>query len=342
MIKGNNGAFYSINLANLETINRSLDFYKTNSFLINFMKKLLKITLFAYGKFFYFSNLLKIESAYNIRQQIQQITGFEVDINEYSAVYISATYTKVIISEPNLFIKYCAEKDVEFIKKEILIYKILNQAKPRTFLVSDLLSYEIQNHFSKVVMSNILQKTNRSTELKNISLALVDFYKSFELKEVTISEYIRDFYKNVELLDVKNKIPNEIISFIDALQLCNDKIKFGLSHNDFKWYNILYTQPITIFDFETCDYGLPLLDLFNYLVDPIISREYFDDEYVYSVILKEKQILNEYLTNVDCNLNFNLIVSLCILDRIVFWSKYPVEIKLKNYLKLLEKVLNEK
>ena len=322
VLEGRNKATYFINTKNLSALIESLKFYAP----IGFEGKILKILLFIVT--YIESKLFKknLKTSCEIKLELQQILKHKIDFEFYlnSSALVSPTRDKVIINNHNQsFIKYASNQSYDGVKKEIEIYKLFKK-KPKSFQVSKLTEYiNYGNCFCKFKLDN-KHICSKKTKKFDMSLVLAEFFNYGTQKKVSVAYYSKF------LISKLNQNTNATqISFLNKIKQRFGVLEFslGLTHNDFKPWNIkAYSKPL-IFDFEEANInGLPLSDLINFKLDPIITNS-SNFNILTNILLKEttQNDFNKYKKQIGINLPTEIFIYFYLTERIIFWrTKNPV------------------
>jgi len=330
LIHSVNGASYVLNAKNWKSISYSLEFYKPQNFKSVFIRECLRIFLFLGGKL----KLRIFKSPTEIEQYLEENTAenFENLISTNSSVLVSPTRNKIIINEHNVcFRKIAFGESYEKVKKERGIYKLLVN-KSNKFKVSDFL--EIRDIDGKYYSFKMIAPSEKDVKFKrkwDLVDILIEFFKSSKVQNETIEAYFLKLQNNFDLSDYEQEI-----NFINKIIGPHGQkvVPLGLVHRDFKPWNIKNSNPIIIYDFEeTIKNGLPLEDLMNYYIDPIIR--YKKTSLVADAILSEDKIkqYHLYLNRLNVDINVMVLLFLYLFNRMLFWKglkNLPVEKKFKG------------
>ena len=152
-----------------------------------------------------------------------------------------------------------------------------------------------------------------------------------------IKKNLKNIWKNRYL---KSTISRESIEKIfNQLEATKKyvKITVGLVHRDFKPWNISDEQGLLIYDFEEAvTDGLPLEDLLNYHIDPIVR--YLSPIKVAERIFKEIHVneYQRYLEELKISVDFQILLYCYLIERIIFWMEASDQKTSEQYNDLLD------
>lgn len=321
ILKGNNGATYICNTKNWATLKHSLKFYKARTAKTKFLKFGLQVLLFVKGKL----GVQELKTSTAVETYIQTIVknkaGFNIDT--VCSILISPTQDKVIVNHhTNYFEKFAFGKSYTNVKKEANIYSLFNKSLENFQVSTYFDTVDKKDEMISFKLSNKHISTEKSHTNENLVPALLEFFKSAKQSKVSIKKYAENVQSELQQLkDVETAKQEQVLERIKRL---NEELAFplGLVHRDFKPWNVLnYAKPL-IFDFEEAiTSGLPLEDLLNYYIDPIIR--YKTTEEVVKIALNETQLLSykNYLKGLNIGIEFKVFLHFYLMERILFWSK---------------------
>lgn len=341
ILNGRNGARYILNASTWSDLKFSFDFYRAFSF-----KQ--KVFKFFFQLFVYVSCYLSRLFSFSTFKSTNQIKvyfvdmGFgnvDFDVDTGCSALISPTSDKVIVHHHNsYFQKFAFDKSYSNVKREAQIYKLLGKTAD-SFSVSDFYDYVDDGTYCSFKMAP--KKNNRidTVLLADLLTPLSDFFCSVDNEQILSSQILANLKSDLDDLKFNNADIATSLSFIitKCQGLAEYKIPMGLVHGDFKPWNILYTFPLTIFDFEEANIsGLPLEDYLNFIVDPIVR--YKSAEHLAAEVFATSTIAyyNEYLINIRCDIDYIVLVYLYLLGRVLYWKKQGQEDTAECYFLLLK------
>jgi len=325
--KGNNGATYIFNTKDISSMIYSLKYYKT----FTFRQYLVKTFLFSnliITKYFASSKLIDVVS---VKEYLKKNTleSIDFDIDEDSSILISPTKDKIIVHKHNesSFIKYAFGQSLDGVKNESNIYKLFD--KQKNFNTSIISEFYSDKEYCKFKLQN------KTFYKKNDDLVEI-LSEFFLIKNETIStsEYFDKYFPNIS--DQLKTILSNIIE-----NLKDKDINIGLTHKDFKPWNIDMLRGPLIYDFEETCLAFPTEDLINYYIDPIISYASVED--IIGLLNSENlnTQINKYKTILNIDLKNKFLISQYLLERVYFWeNKNKKEISNK-YFEILKAYINE-
>ena len=267
---GRQNAVYIIYLETVTDILDSLSFYKD----LNIKSKLTKATLYSYSHVLRF--LIKLlpsigKNNNEVQNFLVSKIGYNCDfgITEHCSCLISPTRDKVIVHHHGqYFQKYGFGQSYLKLKNEYEIYQHL-EGDYQYLSISKAKQYEDNERFCSFRLYTD-KSCNRHTLLQiynDILLnSLVEFNKALPRQERTVSEYFEGILHKIKGSDLKLRAQSIIDKF------GKEKLLSGLTHNDFKPWNVLVGEEKTLFfDFEECTAnGIIGTDFFNYFIDPVM------------------------------------------------------------------------
>lgn len=332
ILHGNNGASYIVNIKNEDALSSSLKFYKTITTKQKWMKRALKLYLFGL-KFFSRSFLFcSFKTALEIEQylhsQINQTANFELD--DECSVLISSTRDKIIVHHHHrYFHKFAFGTSYTKVKNEANIYALFNQPL-RHFSVSKFFDLDIRE--DTFCSFKLGMDRGESTDI-DIPSALAELFDITKSESALFSVYLKNLkgrFSNADLLCEKTqKIFNHLEAHADKTY------PKGLVHRDFKPWNINTDNGLLIYDFEEAiTDGLPMEDLFNYHIDPIIRYQSASD--VTKTIVKPEHIYEykRYLGMIKTDIGFQPFLYCYTLERALFWNNAADQNTFRRYLAL--------
>lgn len=261
-----------------------------------------------------------------VRSAIEKNIGVEVKLFANNSAMISPTRDKVIIHRHGLgYEKTAVKKSLSGVKKELEVYKLLNEKQPVLFQYSKLLKSESNDNFVQFLMG--YAEGNFSDRVPNISTLLEPLAEFFSLAQNSTS------WQNLweELL-----APYPNLGKYVSMEMKQGTAPTGLVHRDFKPWNVKYGVKPLFFDFESaCFHGCPLEDFFNYTIDPCIRFEKISKVKQTMLFLKPvaEKLLN--LQNIPVTL-FERYRKWYILERHIFWRSRNQSDLAEKFLELYE------
>tara|TARA_R110000787_G_scaffold272848_5_gene380395 strand:- start:4148 stop:5167 length:1020 start_codon:yes stop_codon:yes gene_type:complete len=317
-MNSNNGASYIFNTSSWSAVKISVKFYRALTIKSKVQKYVLIIFLFLIGKFY-----RKIcKSKNEIQQYLNTISKVNIDFNidKESSVLVSPTRDKIIVNHHNrYFHKIAFGESFKKVKNETYIYSLLKNLK--SFNVSNFydLKIEDKSNYCSFKLQNPITVVVSKNEFKLTTILAEFFNKSGHNKTINFNDYIKELLENYKKLTTKKN--NSIESYFGNKNL-NSQVPLGLVHRDFKPWNTLSQEKLLIFDFEEAVFdGIPMEDLLNFYIDPIIR--YLPVIEVYSFMFSKEQTskYQNYLTNINCALDYELLIFSYLIERVFFWSK---------------------
>ncbi len=122
-------------------------------------------------------------------------------------------------------------------------------------------------------------------------------------------------------------------------RLTNDELPIGLVHRDFKVWNVMKSDVLFIYDFEdTVTDGLPMSDLLNYYIDPMIRSKGVDGVKEFLENDERKSVFDCYCKALNCKVGVKTLIELHLIERTIFWAEKGQIEASNQYLKLLQAV----
>ncbi len=333
ILESNNNATYILNAKSVKDIVESLKFYKAQT-----SKQKLKKNLFTlYLMFLSLFSASKLKTKEEVLFYLNGLSNINMDfeLGEESSVLISPTRDKIILHHHGkYFQKFAFGKSYENVKNESKIYDLLNV---------DLSHFEISKMYDKVETSDYCsfklsaKRTYVNKEL-DLTLALVEFFSLSLQKDCLFDDFIDSLENELVQSTLTNAEATALLQSYKT-KYKNQTIPLGLTHRDFKPWNVKMDDGLLIFDFEEAVLdGLALEDLFNYSVDPVIR--YLDTKVVYEKIFQEVSVqeYKRYLKLLSIDIDFSVFLNLYLIQRAVFWQKAGEVDTANDYLNLFEYV----
>ena len=326
---GNNGATYIFNTKDISNVNFSLKFYKA----FTSRQKIVKAILFLYlllTKLFKKASLLGKSEVINFLKK-NTLKDIDFQINDDCSILISPTKDKIIIHNhiENSFDKYAFGKSLDGVKNESSVYELLEK-EHTTFNISKISDFKSYENYCKFKLSNKLFK-RKNDSIYRIAL---DF---FAVK--TSNMKIEDYFEN-RFSHRNNDLDKYYKYFLE--KYTSKTLILGLVHKDFKPWNMDLTQGPLIYDFEETTFALPLEDLINYYVDPMISTNSEESilEFINSKTLQIQ--INNYLKDIRILEDKEFYISQYLFERAYFWDKRTKPDISSKYKNILKAFLNDK
>jgi len=332
ILEGNNGATYILNIRSLQDIKQSLNFYKARTLKQKIQKNVLIIYLMVLKVFGF-----KLQSLDDIKVYLSSLSDVAIDygLDTNCSVLVSPTRDKVIVHHHDeYFEKFAFAKSYANVKKESEVYELLN-TKHKHFKVSKFYDKVDTSHYCSFKLSNVSNEVMNDVDM---TLALVEFFSITLQTNVSFFSYIDTLVKECR----ENKPIGTLLKKYKTLY-ADESISSGLVHRDFKPWNIKYEDGLLIFDFEEAiTDGLPLEDMLNFRVDPIIR--YQDTKVVYEHIFDHKSVeeYKRYLDLLGIKIDFVVFLNLYIINRVVFWEKAKDSKASQCYMMLFEYINQKK
>lgn len=338
ILDGNNGATYILNLKNIDAIVHSLKFYKARTFKQKALKGIIKYYLYFLGWINKLPIFYALKSANDIelyfKHLTNQVINFELDKN--SSILISPTRDKIIIHHhKQYFHKFAFGDSYEQVKNEAKIYELLD--KPfHYFEVSKFQDFiDHENNFCSFKLYNSQKKVNLEID---ICYALVEMFNVTRQDEYLFSSFLDDLKSR---WTKSGLVSDSIEGVFNIIRDSHEHlfISLGLVHRDFKPWNINDDQGLLIYDFEEAiTDGLPLEDLFNYFIDPIVR--YLPPSEVTKTIFSSTNVkeYKNYLVRlgVDSAFDFKVLLYCYLIERAIFWGNIGEKDTSDKYCALFE------
>lgn len=342
LLNGNNGATYIINVNNLDNLKRSLNFYKARTLKQFFLKKSLFTALFILSFVNLFIRLKCFKPRSEIIKYIKLIgCNINLQLDNDCSLLISPTRDKIIVNHHNKFFhKIAFSSSYNNVKRESDIYRLI-AGRAVHFSISNIFDFFDDGvavcSFKMHPPTYVKQAELSSIELVLPLLDFFNFSKGEKADVLTLASQLN--------VGVTHMIPDSklvISQYFEKLKFYGHyELKLGLVHGDFKPWNILAGFPVVFFDFEEATlYGLPLEDLFNYIIDPEIR--YIPVEDMAGLVFNSVnvQAYRNYLHRLGCEVSYLVLLYLYLLGRIQFWSEQGQVDTALRYLALLKFIDN--
>ncbi len=341
ILEGNHGATYIFNAKDTGAVTFSLKFYKARIIRQKVMKKILKFYLNSLALLYKIPINFGLKNTNRIKQYLEISTNMSIDfgLDENCSILISPTRDKIIVHHHgHYFQKFAFGKSYKNVKNEAKIYELLD--KPlQHFKVSKFQDYvNRENNFCSFKLGSPLNSSNLDVD---ITLALVELFNISRKEGYLFLTYLEKLKQKYIINSVTHESIDKVFDKLEA-SYKNVRVDLGLVHRDFKPWNINDEQGLLIYDFEESIIdGLPLEDLFNYYIDPIIR--YFSPSEVAKYIFKEKYIkeYERYLHQLEISIDFKVFLYCYSIERIVFWANVNEIETSEKYCTFLELILME-
>lgn len=341
ILEGNNGATYVFNVQDRNAVVFSLKFYKARTIKQKVLKGGLKIFLNSLALLGKASIYSALKDKGEINQYLKKATKVQLDfeLDENCSVLISPTRDKIIVHHHGrYFHKFAFGQSYKNVNNEAEIYKLFDKSL-HYFEVSRFFDYVDRNN-NRCSFKLARQSKSISSDV-DITLALVELYNCSQKEGILFSSYL-DGLKNRY---IKSTVFSESIekTFIQLEATHKDEeLPLGLVHRDFKPWNINDEQGLLIYDFEEAVLdGLPLEDMLNYHIDPIVrylpSIKVAESIFIISKVNEYKRYLKELRISID----FHVLLYCYLIERIVFWMNAGEQETSIKYCDLLECILTE-
>ena len=320
--KGNHGATYVLNSKNWESIRYSLKFYNATSIKAKLLKPAFHVYLFLRGQLF--ANTLKNATVINSYLQNYSKTDTYFNINNNCSVLVAPTQDKITVHHhQQYFQKFAFTNSYSKVKKEAQIYALFKRPLIH-FQVSKY--YDALDENDKIMSFKLSNENINTQEAKQSQYSLVtlliEFFKTVPQRKSTVKTYVGKLIIDLQKL-TNNTFKNQL-QILEDLYASSEALAFplGLVHRDFKPWNIIHFNKPLIFDFEEAIVeGLPLEDLLNYYIDPIIRFK--KTKNVVSLALNKDQLkqYRDYLKKLNISIDFKVFLHFYLMERILFFSK---------------------
>ncbi|MBA3025025.1 MAG: hypothetical protein FP820_01305 [Sulfurimonas sp.] len=340
IIEGNNGATYILNTRNPNSVLQSLKFYKAYTIKQKVLKNALKIYLNALALLSKASALYILKTKSEIEQYLNGLIGQSInfELDENCSILVSPTRDKIIVHHHgHYFHKFAFGTSYKNVQNEARIYELLD-IPLQNFEVSKFYDYvDNENSFCSFKLSS--QRKSVQVD-RDFILALVEMFNVTKQEKYLFSTYLESLKKRYIKSNIEENIIKVVFEKLESTHQ-NTLISLGLVHRDFKHWNVNNEYGLLIYDFEEAiTDGLPLEDLLNYYIDPIVK-------YVSSAEIIEKIFLPEnvkeykrYLENLDIILSFQVFIYCYLIEKIVFYKEaenFDIRSKYIELLKQLNK-----
>lgn len=341
VVTGNNGASYIVNCKSWASVKRSLQFYKATSFKSKVLKNGLHVMLFGYGKL----PFKTLKSSSQITEYLKKLGEQEMpfNIDDSCSVLISPTRDKIIVHHhEQYFEKFAFGRSYQKVKNEASIYELLKRPLEDFQISKYYDAYDEAGRYCSFKLSNThLKKQKQSKEPLNLLPLLLEFFNVVPKSLIQVDAYVDALIKRV--LKIENYQMDSQVTYLNKIKQEYGALEFplGLVHRDFKHWNMLALPKVLLFDFEEAiTKGLPMEDLLNFYVDPIIN--YTDSEAVYTLLNQQpmQAAFNAYLKALGVSMKPEVFINLYLIERLLFWSKANELETASRYFKLSNLILS--
>jgi hypothetical protein len=340
ILQGNNGATYILNTQSWRQICQSLAFYKA----LNLKGKILKTLLTFYLFWAYKLKFVGLKTKAEVGNYVNGLSPHELALNlsDNCSLHISPNRNKIIVNYHNgQFTKIGFGGSFSNVKHEAQMYKLF-QGSYCYFRTSQLSNY--QEYECKACSFTLTNGPSEKLSAKikpNWTLVLGELFKISSPKTQALEVHINEFLANLKGNASFNFEKQQ--SYLQNLSLSHGQTKFSLGfvHGDFKPWNVILQAPPLIYDFEEANpHGLPLQDLFNYSIDPIIRYQSVNK--VAQTIMNPLQIesYKSYLSSLNIALNYEILLNFYLIERILFWGKNEQNETAQSYYVLSNYILD--
>jgi len=328
-LTGGNDAIYIINLSTFKDITVSLEFYKP----VSMSRRILKNGIYLYlcfisilPKSFLNKKLRCIDGVRNlIMEKVDRAVKINIDAS--CSIFISSGRDKIIVHNHHCkyYEKYAFNGSYEKSANEIDIYNILRSYSAKHYLTSEIQDIHNYGSHCSFKLYNEFDSDKRG-DITDVILvdALVELFEVTPSVTKNISEICSQIREGFTLSVARTRsIAHSILAKIDSIA-GESQIRLGLVHGDFKIWNVQsYINKIHIYDFEESKLdGLPLDDLYNYYIDPMImTGESINDilAFVKGECLQKQSAL--YLHQLSLNTSHQLLLLFYLINRLHFYDK---------------------
>ena len=343
VLTGTNAATYIVNCKSWISLRMSLRFYKTMSFKAKILKKGLHVVLFVVGKLPFYNLKSDIQITEYLNALCKQEIPFNLD--ESCSVLVSSTRDKIIIHHhKQYFEKFAFGSSYLKVKNEAGIYALLN-VPLKHFQISKFYDEKDEKgQYCSFKLSNSHLKELKSSKAPlNLVPLLLEFFKAVPKTVIQLDAYINTLIHKIQDAGFAS-VDYQITAYLNSLKKSYGatKLPLGLTHRDFKHWNLLALPKVLLFDFEeTTAKGVPMEDLLNFYVDPIIK--YTENELIYnSLNVPERQAeFKLYLNGLGINLAPQALINLYLIERFLFWKQAGEEDISQRYFQLSNFVLTK-
>ncbi len=313
---GNNGATFFLNASSAEAWRKSIDFYRPVTVKAQ-MKRRLLLALRPFVRLYKAKLWSAEECLQACAMSIPRLPGhlFSWD----SSAMISPTRDKLIVHRHGFgFYKCAARNSFTGVVREIKIYELLATKQLEHFCISKV-TEEVLDFKSETACFFMAYGQDGEAaflpSLTNIRIALSEFFSASPPKKITWDYCWKNLARRA------NTVLPDLAGIIEG-QSRLGCVPCGLTHRDFKPWNIKNAAQLQFFDFEeTVTDGLPLEDFFNFVIDPLVR--YKPPELVFKRIedLDFQTEMGHFLASVGTNTDWRIFWRWYLLERQVFWAE---------------------
>ncbi len=342
VLTGNNAATYVVNCKSWTSVGMSLRFYKATSFKAKVLKRGLHGVLFVVGKLPFYNFKSDIQITEYLNALCKQEIPFNLD--ESCSVLVSPTRNKMIVHHhKQYFEKFAFGSSYQKVKNEAGIYALL-KVPLKHFQISKFYDEkDLVGQYCSFKLSNThLKELKPSKAPLNLVPLLLEFFKAVPKTVMQLDTYINTLIHKIQGAGFTSV--DSQITYLNSLKknYGATKLPLGLTHRDFKHWNLLALPKVLLFDFEeTTTKGLPMEDLLNFYVDPIIK--YTENKLIYNNLsAPDKQAeFKLYLNSLGINLEPQVLINLYLIERFLFWKQAGEEDTSYRYFQLSNFVLTK-
>jgi len=327
-------SIYILNISSYQLLLSSLEFYTPT----NIFGKIKYVTLLIFLNIIRFIPFLRKRILKDKNELEDILTKLNKGLKDYkirdnSSILISPTKEKIVINYGNgSYEKIGFFSNYQKIKNEAKAYRYLNELNINNFVFPQISDEKDDGKKYSFKISNNFDETKLSSNLYD---GLLEFFTKSEKRQVSFYSYIEKLYEDLK----KNKI--EIPQVFDYLN--NVKVKYsksqvnlGFVHGDFKKANMIFNNnKILIFDFEEAlFFDIPLLDFYNYLIDPMILNQSPQKIKKYLFRTKNISLYENYLKKINEDINYETFLSLYLIKKIIFYKVWGYEYYQRKFINL--------
>lgn len=275
--RGSNKAIYFFNLSSWGNLVASMEFYKA----ISLRNSIVKIGLFIHLCVVFLmqrTNFFSIKTAAETEQNLKAVfarPSVNFNIKSDSSMHVSPETDKCIVHHHNNYFEkyFFGAGALAKAKSEVDAYLALKSNQSGAFVISKIDDVVMGIDCCSLKLANSFPRSERiSPDLNRLVDVLVSLFCSVPAGIILVSEIVDGLKR--DLLRNHGDVSSEMASLLDDLNLrCGEKsIPTGFEHGDFKIWNLNFYQSfVHIYDFEESKPdGLPVMDLFNFYLDPLV------------------------------------------------------------------------